>query len=315
MSRKPTPGALVPVSGIKGGLVVYKPAEEAAGGLLSSNTKLAYIRDWKDFFKVDDLSKVTPEMALATTTADVAAFRDGLIAQGMKPSSISRKLSSVRAFFNDLMLRGKIQINPAHPKLVRPPKRGNVRKMEALTPEEAKTFLRTIDRTTPLGRRDYALIMADLHLGLRRSEVCSLKTDQFKTASDRAYIIFRSKGEKERFVNINRDLEEALRVYYKDRGGEPGYIFPGQAENTHLTPDFFWKIVQKYLGLAGIKKKVGTHGLRATFITVNIEKGTPLDQIQKTVGHTNADTTLGYARDMEMIKSRAPKAMEGLNAD
>jgi len=145
-------GELIQVSGAKGHLVVYKPAEDAAGGLLSSNTKLAYVRDWKDFFKVDDLSKVTTEMALATTPAAVAAFRDGLIAQGMKPSTINRKLSSVRAFFNDLMLRGKIQINPAHPKLVRSPKRGNVQKMEALTASEVKAFLKMIGLRPHHGR-------------------------------------------------------------------------------------------------------------------------------------------------------------------
>lgn len=315
MGRKPAPGALIPASAPKGGLIVYKPAEDAFGGLLSANTKTAYSRDWKDFFRVDDLAKVTPQMALETTPADVVAFRDDLLAQGMKPSTVNRKLSSVRAFFNDLMLRGKIQINPAHPKLVRSPKRGNVQKMEALTASEVKAFLKTIDRSTPIGRRDYALIMADLHLGLRRSEVCSLKTDQFKTASDRAYVYLRSKGEKERLVGINQDLEHALKDYHQDRGGEPGYLFPGQEAGTHIAEDSFWKIAKKYLEAAGITKKVGTHGFRSTFITMNIEAGTPLSEIQKTVGHTNPDTTLGYARDLEMIKSRAPKAMEGLNAD
>jgi integrase len=57
------------------------------------------------------------------------------------------------------------------------------------------------------------------------------------------------------------------------------------------------------------------HGLRATFITNNIASGTQLSEIQKTVGHSRGETTLGYTRDLEAIKSGAPAAMEGFNAD
>jgi len=60
---------------------------------------------------------------------------------------------------------------------------------------------------------------------------------------------------------------------------------------------------------------VGTHGLRATFITHNIEIGTPMTEIQTTVGHSQPATTLGYGRELEMIKSRATKAMEGFRAE
>lgn len=142
-----------------------------------------------------------------------------------------------------------------------------------------------------------------------------MRTDQFKDAGGKAYYVFRSKGEKERHVTINQDLEKVLAAYAVDRGSSPGWLFPGRNPENPLCGDMFWKIMKKYLDMVGIKKKVGTHGLRATFITVNLEKGTPISEIQKTVGHSRPDTTLGYARDLEAIKSRAPAAMEGLNAD
>lgn len=316
MTKNPQKGPsreLAEIPGPRTGIAIVQPAVEAGRAFLAKNTKRAYFRDWLDFFEVESLDQVTPAMAVAVGPDRVAAFRDKCLERGLSPSTVNRKLSSVRAFFDQLVLRRVIAINPAHPKLVRPPKRGTVQKMEALTPDEARAFLSSIDRTTPRGRRDYAVIMTDLHMGLRRSEALSMRSELIRTAEGRAFYMFRSKGEKERLVSINHDLEEALREYARDRGDAPGWLFPGRGSKP-LSGDMFWRIVRGHLKSAGIKKRIGTHGLRATFITLNLLKGTPLSEIQKTVGHSRGETTLGYARDLEMIKSRAPDAMEGLKA-
>jgi len=303
-AAKPPPSSLAPI----------QPAVSAKNSLLSKNTIRGYVRDWKDFFQVESIEAITVPMCLQVAPEQVASFRDRLIEQGLGPGTIARKLTALRTLFDYLVQRGMMVLNPAHPKLVRGPKRGTVKKMERLSLEEARRFLGAIDRTTPRGRRDYALIMTDLHMGLRRSEALGIRSDQFKVDGDRAYLIFRSKGEKERMVTVNQDLAAALAAYAPDRGNTPGWLFPGRDPRKPLSGDQFWRIVQGYLEAAGISKKVGTHGLRATFITHNIELGTPLSEVQKTVGHSRPETTLGYARDLEMIKSRAPKAMEGMSA-
>jgi site-specific recombinase XerD len=313
MARKPN-AALIQKTGPETGIAIVHPAVEAGKGFLAENTKKAYFRDWKDFFGVEDLAKVTPAMAIGVTPDMVADFRDRLLAAKMKPDTVNRKLSSVRAFFDQLILRRVIAVNPAHPKLVRPPKRGGVKKMEAFSQSEAVRFLKAFDRSTPLGRRDYALVMIDLHMGLRRSEALAIRTEQFQVRYDKACIVFRGKGGKERIVPVNQDLQEVLAAYSKDRGTEPGWLFPGR-DGKPLSGDSFWKMVQKYLELAGIRKKIGTHGLRATFISTNLAKGTPLDEIQRSVGHSRGETTLGYARDMDQLRSKATTAMEGFKAD
>jgi integrase len=156
--------------------------------------------------------------------------------------------------------------------------------------------------------------MLDLHMGLRRSEALSVRTDQFKTQGDVAYLIFRSKGEKERMVTVNSDLAQALAAYAPDLGVAPGWLFPGR-NGKPLSGSQFRRTVQRLLEAVGIHKRVGTHGLRATFISHNLDVGTPIDKIQASVGHSQPATTLGYARDLEMIKSQAPKAMEGFKAN
>ncbi len=315
------PGALIPAGPAKGQLTVVTPVISARDSLLAKNTVRGYVRDWKDFFGVEDLAQVTLAMCLAVTPEQVAAFRDRELEKEVRPgvpinpNTVLRKLSALRVLFNYLIERKLVVMNPASSKLVRPPKRSTVRKMEALDSSEASKFLAAIDRTTPIGRRDYAAIMIDLHMGLRRSEALSIRAEQFKVAQGEAYVVFRSKGDKERMVTVNKDLAEALAEYARDRGNAPGWLFPGKDPAKPLSGDQFWRIVQKYLEQAGITKKVGTHGLRATFITHNLAAGTPLDQIQKTVGHSRGETTLGYARDLEMIKSRAPRAMEGFGSE
>ena len=312
--RRPQAG-LVPAERSQGRMVSTQPAVEAQRAFLSKNTVRAYTRDWLDFFKVESLDQVTIPMVMAVTSEYVADFRDRFLASGRGPSTVNRKLSSVRAFFDQLILRGVLQLNPAHPKLVRAPKRGDVKKMEALSIPEVKTFLSVIDRSTPRGRRDYAVIMVDIHMGLRQSDVLGIRLDQFRTMHGQACLVFRSKGEKERLIKITGDLERVLAEYARDRGDAPGWLFPGKDPKKPLSSKQFWRIVKGHLEKAGIRKRVGTHGLRSTFIQINLDKGTPLDQIQKTVGHARGETTLGYARDMEMIKSRAPDAMTGLTGD
>ncbi len=306
---------LVPAERPQRRMVSTQPAVEAQRAFLSKNTIRAYTRDWLDFFKVDSLDQVTIPMVMAVTSENVADFRDEFLASGRGASTVNRKLSSVRAFFDQLILRGVLRLNPAHPKLVRSPKRGQVKKMEALSIAEVKTFLNAIDRSTLRGRRDYTVIMVDIHMGLRQSEVLGIRLDQFRTMHSQPCLVFRSKGEKERIVKITKDLELVLAEYARDRGNSPGWLFPGKDPKKHLSSRQFWRIVRRHLKKAGIHKRVGTHGLRSTFIQINLDKGTPLDQIQKTVGHARGETTLGYARDMEMIKSRAPDAMTGLTGD
>jgi site-specific recombinase XerD len=295
-------------------VALAQPVISARDSLLSKNTIRGYVRDWKDFFGVEDLSTITLAQCLAVQPEEVTAFRNRLINERIGPGTICRKLTALRTLYDYLIERKLAILNPANKKLVRSPKRGTVKKMERLSMAEAKTLLNAIDRSTPIGRRDYALIMTDLHMGLRRSETLSITSGQFKTDGDEAYLVFRSKGEKERKVTVNKDLEEALKSYFADRGNEPGWLFPGR-DGQALSGNQFWKIMEARLDAVGIKKKVGTHGLRSTFITHNIEIGTPLSEIQSSVGHSRPETTLGYARDLEMIKNRAPKAMEGFKAD
>ena len=208
MAKKPEARGLVPVPvQKKHEITIIQPASEALTGFLSGNTKRAYGRDIMDFFEIDDLSKLSMARARSVTPKEVAAFRDKLLAEGKKPATIQRKLSALRSVYNYLMTVGAITVNPAHPKLVRSPKKSTVRKTDIITWDDANNILNAVDRSTAIGRRDYTLLLLSLNLGTRRSELLKIQLDDMKHGPEGHYVYIKGKGEKERFIFLRPDIK------------------------------------------------------------------------------------------------------------
>lgn len=305
-----------------GALMPHRPLKEALAGYLSEGTKRAYKVDVEQFFGMP-IDQVSAERVLAVRPPEVADWRDRMMATkkqgglGLKPNTVARKLSALRSMYDYLIAGGYIAINPAHPKLVRSPKRPNVMQTDKLSWDEAVGILSAPNRAERRGRRDYALLLMDTKLGLRREELMSLRIEDLKNGPTGPYAHVHGKGEKERLIEIRPDLIEALNPYLKDRGDHPGYLWPSRNKNydDHLSEDLFWRIVKKYSKAAGISgKSIHPHSLRAAFVTLSLQKGTSLADVQKSAGHSRGETTLRYSRDLEMIKSKATASLDGLKA-
>jgi len=311
--KEPPSRALIPeIIPPRKELAFTQPAAEALSGFLSGNTKRAYERDLKDFFEVENLEMIPMARITSITPRDVVAFRDKLLADKKKPSTVQRKLSAIRSLYNYLMAAGGVTINPAHPKLVRAPKKSSVQKTDIVSWDDAVKMLKGVDRSTRLGRRDYLLILLGFNLGTRCSELLGAQLEDIKHGPEGWYVHVRGKGEKDRFIFLRPDIKEALDVYLLDRGDAPGPLFPGR--KAELDGSRYWRIVKFYAEKVGLKG-IHPHSLRAAFITLAHQQGVPVGNIQKTVGHARGETTLGYVRDLEMIKSSATKALKGLSAD
>jgi integrase/recombinase XerD len=314
MSEAPIKRGLVPLrGGAQPPAVLQSPVKDFLSSFMEGNTTRAYTRDLQDFFRKTDLTKIPMREVMGIKPPDVASFRDELLLQKMKPGTVARKLSAVRAFFDYLLARGAVAFNPAHPKLVRAPKRPNLQKTDAISWNEALKILEAPDRSTPIGRRDYLLILLDIRTGLRRSELVSIRVEDIRPGPPAPHLYLKGKGEKERKVEIRPDLFEALEAYERDLEEKGGYLFPGN-KGKHLTAGQFWRIVKHYAEAAGLPRRIHPHSLRAAFITFALEAGVPLPDVQRAGGHTRPETTLGYARDLEQVKSKAPRALDGLRA-
>jgi integrase/recombinase XerD len=127
----------------------------------------------------------------------------------------------------------------------------------------------------------------------------------------------RGKGGKERFVPIRELVQEAIRGWQKVRPRNSEWLFTS-LQGARFSEHQFWKATKRYalqaLGAEG-QRKVHPHALRAAFIKFQLDKGTKVDVLQQLVGHSRGDTTLGYVREIELLKSGADRALDGLDGD
>ena len=124
---------------------------------------------------------------------------------------------------------------------------------------------------------------------MRVSEFVSVKVEDFYFEEQ---MILIQKGNKSRYVPILPELAQELKTHLKGR--QKGYIFESN-RHTKFSARRIQQIVKQTADKAGIKKRVHPHLLRHTVATFLLEKGMPLEQIQKFLGHSKIETTQIYA--------------------
>ena len=150
------------------------------------------------------------------------------------------------------------------------------------------------------------LLLKTLFLtGARVSEFVAVKVEDFYF-DEQMILIKKGKGGKSRYVPILPELAQELKTHLNGR--EIGYIFESN-RHTKFTTRRIQQIVKETADRAGITKKVHPHLLRHTVATYLLEKGMPLEQIQKFLGHSKIETTQIYAESStEMMKEGFQRA-------
>ena len=120
-------------------------------------------------------------------------------------------------------------------------------------------------------------------------------------------LIHKAKGGKSRYVPILPDLAQELRTHLGER--ESGYLFESNRHRPYSARRV-QQIVKAIAEKAKIRKRVSPHLLRHSVATTLLERGMPIEQIQKFLGHTKLETTQVYAESTtEMIKESYRKAL------
>jgi len=140
--------------------------------------------------------------------------------------------------------------------------------------------------------------------GLRAGEVVRLKVKHIDTAQS-IIRIEQSKGRKDRNVMLSPEMLDLLRQWWKvrpsrDDAGLPvqeRWLFPSRkTRGRPMTTRHLNRIFHETTEAAGIRKSVTLHGLRHSFATHLLERGTEIRYIQALLGHEKLDTTARYAR-------------------
>lgn len=142
--------------------------------------------------------------------------------------------------------------------------------------------------------RERAIVEFFYSTGCRVSEACNLKKSDLNLETGEVKLL--GKGNKERIDYLNPKTVVALKKYFLTRSDNGEYVFAimrepfGKVCPTSLQ-NLFFELGQR----AGIEKRVHPHLMRHTNATLALEKGMPIEEVQRMLGHSKIDTTLQYA--------------------
>lgn len=224
----------------------------------------------------------------------VLSWLSDLSRRGLAAGTRARRLSAARGLFKHLLKSGRLQTDPlagiVGPKLP-----------EGLPyfigRQDMERLLECPDTGTDLGMRDRAMLELMYASGLRVSEVTTLGVGdvQFQVGC----LVVRGKGGKERLVPVHERALTALSEYLSSarqnllKGRQREQVFLNARGDT-ISRMGVWKIIKKYVTMAGITGHVTPHTLRHTFATHLLEGGADLRSVQLMLGHADISTTEVY---------------------
>jgi len=252
---------------------------------LSSHTTEAYRRDLSQFF---DFAERFGRNTIGDTDRVVARrFLANLSTRGYSRRSVSRKASSVRAFFADALKRSTIDTNPMDSLAV--PKRPSTLPKALPKSVLSRHLDELANPQDPIAIRDRALLEVLYATGIRVSELVSLSTDD--TERD-GFLRVVGKGKKERVVPLGGPARIALTEYRKK--SRPHLARP-ESKNSlwvanrggPMDARAVRRVVTRYFGTF-------PHALRHSFATHMLEGGADLRVVQELLGHNSLSTTQIY---------------------
>jgi len=254
---------------------------------LSEHTRMAYHNDLRQAVQYLEAHGVSSwqEVNRLSLTAFVRDLRE----RDLAPSSIARKVASLKSFFQFLVRDGLLERDPS---------------AELERPKTARYLPRVLNQAEitrlveqPVDLRDRAILELLYAGGFRVSELTRVNVLDLDLEAGTVRCL--GKGGKERIVPIGRAAVRAIEGYLSDLRPR---LRPRQAERAlflnyagrRLTRQGIWKVVKEAARDAGIQKDITPHTLRHTFATHLIENGADLRAVQEMLGHADISTTQLY---------------------
>ena len=254
--------------------------------------------------------------------AVIRGYLGELYHQGQARTSVARKVSALRAFTRYLRREGFIDADPAV--LAVAPKREQ--KVPAhLSVDEMSQLLEMPALSTPLGRRDRAILELFYASGIRLSELVALDLEDVDLAGRMVRVM--GKGRKERIVPFNKSAEKSLRKWYSDRAALTGSEEQRRRTRDQGTPLFVnarggrlsgrsvQRLVARYVASCSTRFGISPHALRHSFATHLLQAGADLRAIQELLGHVRLSTTQRYthvnvAQLLDVYRKAHPRAQK-----
>jgi site-specific recombinase XerD len=238
-------------------------------------------------------------------------LRASLIQAEYAPATANKILAAVRGVLHHAWLSGAMTAEAvARAKACLKTVRGvRVQRGQALNKSQVRAIISSaLERGGLVGHRD-AVVIALLAVGLRRSEVASLRLENFDSASGR--LIIRGKGNKERVLTLTNGSLEATNDWLRFRGAEPGDTGSlllaigkdGRSRPQGISQQAVASIFARHAKAAGLSATC--HDLRRTFASDALQAGVDIFTLQALMGHASPTTTQRYDKRQEGVRAKA----------
>jgi integrase/recombinase XerD len=287
-------------------------------GFRSPRTRRAYAGDllaWQRWCRTHDVDPLRARRVQADL------YLSDLLQGGAAPASAGRKLSALSSFCRFLLEQDDLDVVLTNPAAAvrRPAVDAQHSPTLGLTRSEAIAVLEAVDRASgPQRTRNAAILRVLLHNALRLDELLGADLADLGRHPGRESVhdtlTIRRKGGRRARIALAPATIDALRQYLQERADREdvapqnlsGALF-ASGSGRPLTPKAIWELVQRTARHAGIAtwSKLSPHSLRHTAITLALDAGAPLRDVQDFAGHRDARTTRRYDRAREDL-DRSP---------
>ena len=269
---------------------------------LSKNTRSAYKSDINVVFNWFNDVKINALEAQEQNFRELFTF---LKSKNFKPSSLSRKLSSLKQFYQILKDEGFIKKNPltnleSFKKHIKLPKSLSENVITLLL-DKAKYDFENAPESSPQKNkclRTFAILEILYSTGMRISELLNLPLSDFINLGDTLQI--KGKGDVYRIVAFNKESKSVIDLWLKHRFSlnqsiNNKYMFPAKNSTRHISRQIIYKDLSHLSKVIGINNKdISPHNIRHSFATHMLNRGADLRSLQKLLGHADISTTEIY---------------------
>jgi integrase/recombinase XerC len=288
---------------------------------IADSTRKQYVKAIDNFCQFAYSGSATPETISEFLDLDryaaietVLRYRRHSIDKKLAPSTINVRLAAIKSLVDMARKLGKTNIDLGDIESI---PSESYRDTRGISVEQFKSMLAAIDPSTPIGVRDYAIMLLFWGNALRRGEIASANIEDFLPQQQKLTIL--GKGKRARVGidlsdSVSYALEEWLNFHPSNVQGQP--LIVSLSHNCYggrIAGDSIYRIVQGYAEAAGIERRVSPHRLRHSSITAFLDaSGGNLRAAQALSRHSNQNTLNLYDDNRRQEQKGASGMLEDL---
>jgi integrase/recombinase XerC len=288
---------------------------------IADSTRKQYVKAIENFCQFAYSGSATPETISEFLDLDryaaiemVLRYRRYLIDRKLAASTINVRLAAIKSLVEMARKLGKTTIDLVDVESI---PSESYRDTRGILVEQFKSMLEEIDPSTPIGVRDYAIMLLFWGNALRRGEIASANIEDFLPQQQKLTILGKGKRAKvaiDLTDSVSYALEEWLNFHPCNLLGQP--LITSLSHNCYgarIAGDSIYRIVQGYAEAAGIERRVSPHRLRHSSITAFLDaSGGNLRAAQALSRHRNQNTLNLYDDNRRQEQKGASGVLEDL---